>query len=189
MVQRGSFREDLWYRISVFPIRLPPLRERLEDVPALAAHFARRAGTRLGGMALPLSSDDIRMLVSYDWPGNVRELAAVIERAAILGGGRKLELATALGIVRRSSSQTSAPVLPAAPLAASSGRAQAIDQMPVEASLDSATAKHIEAALERSHGRIDGPFGAARALNINPHTLRARMRKLGIDWRRFKNGV
>jgi hydrogenase-4 transcriptional activator len=93
----GSFREDLWYRISVFPIRIPPLRERKEDVPALARVFAARAGQRLHGRPLVPTASDLAALQRYDWPGNVRELAAVIERAAILGSGDHLDVATALG--------------------------------------------------------------------------------------------
>jgi transcriptional regulator with GAF, ATPase, and Fis domain len=84
MVAAGSFRQDLWYRISVFPIRLPTLRERPDDVPALARHFARRAGVRLGGVPLEPDAADLARLQAYDWPGNVRELANVIERAVAL---------------------------------------------------------------------------------------------------------
>src|SRR5690606_35856619 len=87
MIDEGRFREDLWYRISVFPIRLPPLRERVTDIPVLAEHFAWGAGRRLGGMPLTLTPADVDLLVAYSWPGNVRELAAVIERAVILGNG------------------------------------------------------------------------------------------------------
>ncbi|MBN8612416.1 MAG: sigma 54-interacting transcriptional regulator, partial [Deltaproteobacteria bacterium] len=93
MVEDGSFREDLWYRLSVFPLRLPPLRERLEDLPQLVSHFAARAGTRLGGSPLVPTSEDLSLLAAYPWPGNVRELGAVIERAAILGHGKHLETA------------------------------------------------------------------------------------------------
>src|SRR6185503_15711772 len=97
MVAAGTFRQDLWYRISVFPVRLPSLRERPGDVPHLAAHFAASAGKRLGGAPLTVSPDDLALLLAYPWPGNVRELAAVLERAAILGDGRHLEVAAALG--------------------------------------------------------------------------------------------
>ncbi|HEU0014067.1 MAG TPA: sigma 54-interacting transcriptional regulator [Longimicrobium sp.] len=174
MVQAGRFREDLWYRLSVFPIRLPPLRERTDDIPALAAHFAARAGRRLGGFPLVPSDADVELLVRYPWPGNVRELAAVVERAAILGGGQRLELAAALGVSPPPPPQTEAYALPApAP-------------SPGIAPLDAATAQHIERALAASHGRVEGPFGAAAMLGVNPHTLRARMRKLGINWARFR---
>ena len=97
MVADGQFREDLWYRIAVFPIRLPPLRERPEDIAELARHFAERAATRFVLPLAPLTPEDIQLLTSYLWPGNIRELAAVIDRAAILGNGKGLEVAQALG--------------------------------------------------------------------------------------------
>ncbi len=172
MVREGRFREDLWYRISVFPIPLPPLRTRREDIPALAAHFAWRAGKRIGGAPLVPSSADVELLLEYDWPGNVRELAAVVERAAILGDGRTLDVAGALG--------------------ARSDRVQCTDHprqaaLPAEfPSLDQIITQHVEAALSRTRGRIEGPGGAGALLGVNPHTLRSRMRRLGLDWRRFR---
>jgi transcriptional regulator with GAF, ATPase, and Fis domain len=167
MVHAGTFREDLWYRISVFPIRLPPLRERAHDIPELAAHFARHAGTRIGGQPLTPSPEDLEMLSSYDWPGNVRELASVIERATILGNGRHLDVRSALGTMKLNRS----------PAHHRSG------EFP---KLDSVVQTHIESALRRSSGRIEGAGGAASLLGINPHTLRARMRKLGIKWGTFR---
>jgi transcriptional regulator with GAF, ATPase, and Fis domain len=176
MVREGTFREDLWYRIAVFPILLPPLRDRIEDIPALARHFAARAAVRFG--LAPVMPDDaeIELLQSYDWPGNIRELGAVIDRAAILGNGQSLELATALGF------STSRP-----------GELQSASQAAVVtsthrpiATLDHAMRRHIEASLRATHGRIEGDNGAARLLAINPHTLRARMRKLRIDWATFR---
>ena len=98
MVAEGDFREDLWYRIAVFPIVLPPLRERREDIPRLASHFAERAATRFGLAPVAPKPEDLALLASYSWPGNVRELAAVIDRAAILGDGKRLDVATALGV-------------------------------------------------------------------------------------------
>ena len=163
LVADGRFREDLWYRIAVFPIRLPPLRERVDDIPALAAHFALCAARRLGTAPLVPSPLDIKLLVSYPWPGNVRELAAVIERAAILGDGKSLEIAQALG----------GPTLP--PPIIATGRENGAPP-PAPAGLlplDDAMARHIEFALARTRGRIEGPDGAARLLQINPHTLRA----------------
>jgi transcriptional regulator with GAF, ATPase, and Fis domain len=191
MVARGTFREDLWYRLGVFPIRLPPLRERLEDIPPLAAHFAWRVGNRLGGGPLAVSPQDIELLLAYQWPGNVRELAAVIERAAILGDGRSLHIAAALGIA---STPSEPPVSTrhwqGAPLPTPSIPAhqehRGIARPPEAIPLDAAMIRHIENALAVSHGRIEGPFGAAMRLGINPHTLRARMRKLGIEWSRFR---
>jgi transcriptional regulator with GAF, ATPase, and Fis domain len=180
MVAGGTFREDLWYRIGVFPIWIPPLRERREDIPALATHFAARTGVRLGGARLVPSAADIELLLAYDWPGNVREFAAVIERAAILGDAKYLRLEAALGQsaqpgATKRAARESDDSLPAAPAPReSAGR------------LDQAMSRHIERALVECRGRIEGPFGAAAKLGINPHTLRARMRKLGIDWRRFR---
>jgi transcriptional regulator with GAF, ATPase, and Fis domain len=101
LVSSGRFREDLWYRIAIFPIKLPPLRERKEDIPALATHFALRAAKRLGTLPLAPTAADIDLLLRYAWPGNVRELAAVIERAAILGDGKRLEVGQALGAAPR----------------------------------------------------------------------------------------
>lgn len=175
MVAARTFREDLWYRISVFPIHLPPLRERVEDIPTLAAHFAWRAGKRLAGQPLAPSAYDVAALVSYSWPGNVRELASVIERAAILGGGRELRIAAALG----------SPSMPSQALSESPDPARLLHTEAI-ASLDTVVARHIERALRETRGRIEGTGGAAQKLAINPHTLRARMRKLGIDWRAYR---
>ena len=180
MVAEGKFREDLWYRVAVFPIILPPLRERREDIPALAAHFAQRAATRFGLPVVLPADEDIAMLRGYAWPGNIRELATVIDRAAIIGNGRRLEVAKALGV------GTIAPAT-----------SESTDQRPQPAGLtppaeilplDDAVKQHVEAALRLTRGRIEGPYGAARLLRINPHTLRARMRKLKIDWNRFRGG-
>ncbi len=182
MVSEGTFREDLWYRIGVFPLRLPALRERKEDIPRLAAHFAERVGERLGGHALTLSASDIDQLLQYPWPGNVRELAAVVERAAILGHAKKLEIERALGVGQGPSRSVPPPErLPAkdsvAPAAASNA--------PL-VTLDEAITAHIKRALAQTHGRVEGSFGAAKLLDINPHTLRSRMRKMKVDWTSFR---
>jgi transcriptional regulator with GAF, ATPase, and Fis domain len=176
MVAAGTFREDLWYRISVFPVHLPALRDRVEDIPALAAHFAWRVGKRLGGVPLSPTRADLELLAGYAWPGNVRELAAVIERAAILGDGRQLMIAAALGTAGRGRGAERRVPPPAA----------AVPAPPRLAPLDTVIVQHIEAALSAANGRVEGPSGAAAQLGINPHTLRARMRKLGIDWSRFR---
>ena len=104
MVAQGRFREDLWYRIAVFPIVLPPLRERREDIGSLALHFAQRAATRFGLAPVAPTAEDLALLAAYAWPGNVRELAAVIDRAAILGDGKRLDMAVALGVTPGASS-------------------------------------------------------------------------------------
>jgi hydrogenase-4 transcriptional activator len=220
LVAEGRFREDLWYRISVFPIRLPPLRERNEDIPQLAAHFAWKAGKRLGAGPLVPSPEDVELLLAYDWPGNVRELASVIERAAILGNGRQLMVAAALGTstatrrgppagatmssrvaaAQQTSAWPSSPSFGQPPPSPAYGQApQSWSQPPQPAwyaapppsqpplpSLDEAMVQHINEALAATYGRIEGPFGAAARLKINPHTLRARMRKLGIDWQKYR---
>ena len=178
MVAEGTFREDLWYRLAVFVIHLPPLRDRIEDIPALATHFSLRAATRFGTPPLTPSPEDVSLLASYPWPGNVRELASVMERAVILGNGRHLAVATALGPVSPVSTLIAA-VAPAGPMLAAT-------PSPASAPLNAAIAQHIETALVRCHGRVEGPFGAAAVLDVNPHTLRARMRKLGIDAKRFR---
>jgi transcriptional regulator of acetoin/glycerol metabolism len=140
-------------------VTLPALRDRQDDIPALAAHFAERAGIRLFGRPIEIDEDDVSLLRGYPWPGNVRELAAVIERAAILGDGRSLQVAAALG------------------------HGAASHSTPVNEDEDR---EAILAALKRCYGRIEGPFGAAAALGVNPHTLRSRMRRLGIDWTQFR---
>jgi transcriptional regulator with GAF, ATPase, and Fis domain len=179
MVANGTFREDLWYRIGVFPVQLPPLRERREDIPRLAAHFAWRAGNRLGGAPLTPTTEDVEQLLSYDWPGNVRELAAVIERAAILGAGHRLNVGAALGQTSLSGNRTTSTAgEPAPPTAGTPGGGIA--------TLDDAMRSHIERALRMTKGRIEGAGGAAERLDINPYTLRARMRKLRVDWTRFR---
>jgi transcriptional regulator with GAF, ATPase, and Fis domain len=178
MVAARAFREDLWYRVAVFPILLPRLRERAEDIPALARHLAAKAATRLGlPLAMP-TDDDVAVLTTYAWPGNVREMAAVIDRAAILGNGHRLEIAKSLGISAYGPRQAADESAPAPPPPARTERYP---------TLDAAAKQHIEQALRKTLGRVEGPFGAARLLAINPHTLRGRMRKLGIRWREFRS--
>ena len=151
MVAEGGFREDLWYRIAVFPIRLPPLRERPEDIPALARHFAERAAVRFVLPEAPLTAEDIQLLTAYPWPGNVRELGAVIDRAAILGNGKCLEVAQALGGTATGRAAAGSPQPP-----------QPSPAAPTEIlSLDAAMKKHIESVLVVTHGRIEGRRGAA----------------------------
>ncbi len=177
-VATGQFRQDLWYRIAVFPIELPPLRDRPEDLGPLANHFAKRAARRFGFRPLTVTADDLAALLAYSWPGNARELAAVMDRAVILGQGRRLEVTTALGM----------PLGPGAgsnggqPSATANGGAAG----PAGGRLDDVVRAHIERVLALTRGKIEGPGGAAETLGVNPHTLRARMNKLGIDWRQFR---
>ena len=175
MVEAQSFREDLYYRLSVFPIDIPPLRDRPSDIRAFADYFAERAANRFGLRAVAVSEEDIQLLAGYPWPGNVREMSAVIDRAVLIGQGRTLNLAAALG---QRPSADAAPV-PATPAV------RAEERTAIEP-LDQVIRVHIERALRQARGRIEGPSGAARMLRVNPHTLRARMRKLKVDWRRFR---
>lgn len=198
MVHEKTFREDLWYRINMFPILLPRLCERLEDIPALAKHFVRKAAASFGFPYVELSISDIDRLLEYHWPGNIRELQAVIDRAVILGRGVKLDIATALGIgltqrftpaVPESDEPTFYEVIPETPvsrLAAPIAPAISPADNRVD-SLNEAIRRHIERALILAKGQIEGKRGAAHQLNINPHTLRAKMRKLGIRWSDFRN--
>ncbi len=205
MVQRGAFRADLWYRLAVFPLVLPPLRERRQDIPALVGMLVRRASRHFGVRPPAATAADLALLAAYDWPGNVRELGSVIDRAVILGGGRRLEVAKALGYAGAAGGAAGAAVAaggddggdttrgggaadPAAMEPPVPGHVGAPARAPL-VPLDEAVARHIRAALAATHGRIEGPYGAARVLRINPHTLRARMRKLGIEWKSFRGSL
>ena len=205
MVRSGTFREDLWYRINVFPLAMPPLRDRPEDIPKLARHFAKRAASRFGLPEVEPHPDDMLLMLSYRWPGNIRELAAVIDRAVILGEGTRLDIKTALGVGDHESASSAAgnpeaptfyEVIPEAepalyhrpaptPIAQATPPFNPNLEQPT-LSLDDAIRVHIEKVLTQVHGKIEGPSGAAALLQINPHTLRAKMRKLQIDWARFR---
>jgi transcriptional regulator with GAF, ATPase, and Fis domain len=168
LVEAQVFREDLYYRLSVFPIVIPPLRDRPGDIRAFAEYFAQRAADRFGVRPVSVSDDDVRLLTEYRWPGNVREMAAVMDRAVLVGQGRMLDVAAALGQRPWTS--------PPPPTGSEPARPGGIEPLSV------VVRRHIEAALREARGRVEGPHGAARLLEINPHTLRARMRKLKIDW-------
>jgi transcriptional regulator with GAF, ATPase, and Fis domain len=174
MVETRTFREDLYYRLAVFPIVIPPLRDRPSDIRAFAEYFAERAANRFGLRQLAISDSDVHLLAQYRWPGNVREMAAVMDRAVLIGQGRTLNIAAALG-------QAPSNATPSV----GAGSPSQISGVRIEP-LDTVVRRHIEAALDEAGGRVEGPRGAARMLRINPHTLRARMRKLKIDWRRFR---
>jgi transcriptional regulator with GAF, ATPase, and Fis domain len=180
MVAGGTFREDLWHLISVFPIQLPPLRERQEDIPRLATHFAARAGMRLVGVPLTPTAEELELLLAYDWPGNVRELAAVIERAAILGRGRRLLLEAALGATPPANQRTASHV---------NTDSDSPSTAATLVTLEEAMRHHIELALQAAGGRVEGARGAAVRLGVNPHTLRARMRKLNVSSGKFRGAT
>ena len=160
MVEQQTFREDLYYRLSVFPIVIPPLRDRPSDIRAFADYFAERAANRFGLRQVPITDDDVRLLAEYQWPGNVREMAAVMDRAVLIGQGRTLNVAGALGQGAK----------PSAPLAARS-----IDTTPARiAPLDVVIRQHIEAALEATSGRVEGRARCrAPAENQPTHAARA----------------
>nr|WP_320133598.1 sigma 54-interacting transcriptional regulator [uncultured Holophaga sp.] len=168
MVKEGAFREDLWYRINVFPIPVPPLRHRKEDIPGLVRHFLRVKGQELGIAVLPaLAPGALIRLEDYDWPGNVRELENLVERELILNPAGPL-LFSSLGSQPRTDGTRAAL---SGPLA-----------------LDEAMARHLAAVLDLTQGRILGPGGAAELLRINGSTLRHRLRKLGIPFGRDTGG-
>lgn len=182
MVREGRFREDLWYRLAVFPILMPPLRDRKDDIPDLANHFAERAAVRFGLPVNTPTEQDLKLLRAYDWPGNIREFGAVIDRAAILGNGQSLEIAKSLGFGAApppsTLNRTETNPTVGSPSATSSDRFPTLDEAMIE---------HIRRALEMTEGQVEGRRGAAALLGINPHTLRARMRKHGLDWSEFRH--
>ena len=167
MVKTKQFREDLWFRLNVFPIRIPPLRERKGDIPALVHHFGERKSRELRMPASPpLAAGVIDRLMAYHWPGNVRELENVIERALILGKGTPLTLDELSG--GKPDRSSSIP-----------GGTQ---DAPLR--LDEVVSQHIRRVLEMTNGKVHGKGGAAEVLAINPSTLRNRMNQLGIPYGR-----
>ena len=165
-VTAGTFRQDLYYRLNVFPVEPPPLRERVQDIPLLVHYFLERYAAKIGRAITRVPREAMQRLLAYPWPGNVRELENVIERAVILSSGPELTVAPEL-----------LPVLPVAP-AAAPARTDIPGGDP--AALHEVDRQHILAVLKRTGWRIDGPQGAARILNLHPSTLRSRMQKLGI---------
>jgi len=182
-VNEAAFRDDLFYRLSVFPILIPPLRERPGDIWLLAQHFALQCATRLGRRVKAISEEALDTLTAYTWPGNVRELRNVIERAVILCEDGVLTLDTIrLKPVRLSAAGT----LPVPLDVAACRPRRALD------SLADAERHAIIIALRRAEGRISGPRGAAVLLRLKPTTLHAKMRKLNVsrgDALRFEEGV
>jgi transcriptional regulator with GAF, ATPase, and Fis domain len=172
MVVEGSFREDLWYRLSGFPIMVPPVRQRKEDVPALTRHFVTVRSRDLGiGVPPSIAPGALQRLMEYDWPGNVRELENLVERELILHRGGPLTFST---ILPRSEQKDISLV---------AGNNCSLYPL----NLDEANAVHITEVLKLAKGKIDGPGGAAELLGINPSTLRSRLDKLGIHYRRNRD--
>ena len=152
-VREGKFREDLFYRLNVFPIRVPPLRERREDIPMLTWHFLKMLGSRMGRDVSSVRASTMKAFQAYAWPGNVRELRNVIERSLIIHQGTVFE----------------------ADLPEGAGVSSVVGTKIEEVDRD-----HIFRILERTSWRVRGPGGAAEALGLKPTTLEARMKKLGI---------
>ncbi len=167
--EAGRFRSDLYFRLNVFPVEVPPLRDRPEDIPALAAHFLAQAGRRLGREVPGLTGADARRLREYPWPGNVRELQHLMERAAIVSTGRRLVLEL--------------PASPAgipAPAPRTPTRSAAGDRVLSDAEFRDLERDNVRAALRRSGGKIYGTGGAAELLGLKPTTLVSRMKALGV---------
>ncbi|MGN6108572.1 MAG: sigma-54-dependent transcriptional regulator [Kofleriaceae bacterium] len=179
MIEEGEFREDLYYRLNVFPINLPPLRERLDDLGPLMNHFVAKFARQMGGAPQPPAPDAISKLREYNWPGNVRELENIIERAMILAKGSQLA-AVHLDFGRRA---TASPVTSTGPLAvvtpaAPAAAAPSDDGKSLAERLLDSERKEIVAAVEKSRGNI---ASASRILGINRSTLYYRLRKHGLE--------
>jgi len=155
-VAKGIFREDLWYRLNVYPIEMPPLRRRMDDLPLLVEHFTKIYANKLGKTVLSISPRAMQRLQAHSWPGNIRELANVIERAVILTNGTVLQTIDHFERVEESSATS-------------------------PQTLEDVERDHILKTLKNTGWRVEGPYGAAKVLGINASTLRTRMRKLGIQ--------
>jgi formate hydrogenlyase transcriptional activator len=167
-VKAGKFRSDLFYRLNVLPLTVPPLRERREDVPLLVMFFLQKFAKELGKRVSRVAEETMRRLGAYSWPGNIRELQNVIERAVVLAAGNELKVDESLVPVAAPAPAASLPVVPiAAP--------------PAEpTSLEDVERRHIETVLTQTNWMIEGERGAARILNLHPSTLRSRLQKLGV---------
>jgi len=165
-VDAGTFRQDLFYRLNVFPIHLPSLRERVDDIPLLVEYFIDRYAKKAGKNFSDITNKTLQLFQAYDWPGNIRELQNVIERAVILCDGETFSVDEAW--LKRTSSPVSDSVAP------------------LVTTLVERERQMIETALAQCQGRVSGENGAAKKLGIPRQTLDARIASLGIDKRRFK---
>lgn len=161
-VAKGTFRSDLYYRLSIFPIVMPPLRERREDIRLLVTHLVKQLNVKLGKQIKSIPQSAINALQNYDWPGNIRELKNVIERAVITSQGTKLQLTDTFD----QSARTTEP-------------ATTSEEVEGE-TLEEGEYRLIVRTLRKVHWRVEGAGGAAELLNVHASTLRSRMRKLGI---------
>ena len=165
MVREGTFREDLWYRLNVLPIRIPPLRLRREDIPALVTYFIERKALEMNLLHTPsINPTTLERLKAYSWPGNVRELQNVVERALILSDGHHLHFPELLPHDSPIDARTN----------------KSMPSIETVVAMDQAVANHIRSALAHTNGKIAGEGGAAELLEMHPSTLRSRIKKLGI---------
>ena len=168
LVEKGLFREDLYFRLNIFPIALPPLRERKNDIPSLVQYFIQKKAKEMALSGIPVfAPGEVNRMMQYDWPGNVRELENMVERAIILARGDCLKFDCAAGENEPKSRESS-------------------KQVEETKTLDEVDALHIEAVLSGAGGRVSGKGGAAELLGVNPNTLRHRMRKLGVSFGRAR---
>jgi PAS domain S-box-containing protein len=160
--QEGQFRSDLYYRLNVFPIRVPPLRERREDIPLLVEHFVRKCAIRMNKSITSVPTKTMEILKQWDWPGNIRELENFVERSVILTHGTVLQ----------------------SPLK----ELEAVSERGTDDTLEAIEREHIVRALRQSHGRVSGINGAAERLGMNRTTLQSKLKRLGIDPEKYRAG-
>jgi PAS domain S-box-containing protein len=166
-IRNGNFREDLFYRLNIFPISIPPLRRRKEDIPLLARYFMEKNNKRLKKNFTEVSEEMIRSLMDQAWPGNVRELIGVVERAMIVCKGPKLRFVESIQLDQKISENDS-------------DHENSKKEIQIKKNLADVERDHIINILEKTYWRIEGANGAAKILELNPSTLRARIKKLGI---------
>ena len=171
LVSEKAFRSDLYYRLNVFPIRIPALRERREDIPLLVRYFVQKFSRRQNKVVQYVPSDAMEALINYNWPGNVRELENLIERAVLLTPGKELKVPLSELTGSRAAGEIATPEVLLGPVGA---------EAPSLATLEEADRQHILRALRQTEWKIAGPKGAAALLGMKRTTLQARMRKLGI---------
>ena len=164
-VAAGTFRQDLFYRLNVFPIQMPSLRERADDIPLLVEYLIERYGKQAGKKIRNIGKKTLELFQSYDWPGNIRELQNVIERAVVLCDG---ETFTVDETWLKREGRRAGPAVP------------------FVATLVEREKEIIESALAQCHGQVAGPTGAAAKLGIPRQTLESKIKNLGIDKRRFR---
>ena len=164
-VAAGSFRQDLFYRLNVFPVQMPSLRERVDDIPLLVEYLIERYAKKAGKKIRQIRKQTLEVFQTYDWPGNIRELQNVIERAVVLCDGDTFSIDETW--LKGEQDRQAGPAVPLAATIAERER------------------EMIEAALVQSRGQVSGPTGAAARLGLPRQTLDSKIRNLGIDKRRF----